>query len=229
MVRRALSVAILILASTLSWFVAASPASAVCSNSGTHCYGVFDWNDQPIAAEGTSADVLPSCLSVPTSGVNFANNEMWLGDAGLAHWVEVGWITTHGFPGLPDNTNYGFWAQKRPGDTGVSFINLDSITPPSRVHLAIYRADASTFWVKFGSSTTTSRGNSMVVHAAAIGSEVTTAKAHSRGSFIGLNWFDSSVWHPQWTSGNYGSLVVNAPNTFAWSTPGSATWAGVPC
>ena len=205
-----------------AWACAALPNSS-------HCYGSWTWRDPAPTLEGISADIRPTCLTVPSSGMNFATDEIWLLESLSAeNWIEVGWIVQReSFGSAPVGVPFGFWYDHRPGSIGYFHVLLNE--PLQSAHVSITRATPHSFQVYFDGAVATSTNNSMSTQAAQVGSEITTVNARSYASFSGMYWGDGVTWRPRWTSSSYGSFGQNPPNTFAWTTPGSAAWAGASC
>jgi hypothetical protein len=209
--------------------VGASSAVACSYTGSSHCYGSWRWTDPLSSFKGVSANISPTCLTVPSTGSNFATDEIWLLESlAPANWVEVGWMVQRGaFPGTPTASPFGFWVDQRPGQNWWLHSLLEQ--PLQSVHVSIERASASSFQVYFDGVGGLSTSNSMASTSAEIGSEITTSLARSRASFSGMYWSDGSSWHPKWKSSLYTNFGHDAPNTFAWTTQGSAAWAGSPC
>jgi hypothetical protein len=226
--RRAFKVALAMIMSIGVSIGLAGPAAACSWDS--HCYGAYHWKDAPASFIGGSVWINPSYMQLPSSGTNFLTHELWVGDRNLVHWVEAGWFSQRdtAFPGAPVATPFGFWADHRfDGDS----INLHVIATGETLHnvgVAVYKSGANTYHVGFDGHVAYSTSNPTVPWDAEVGSEITTANTFSYAAYNRLYWSDGSVWHSNWSSANYGSTVVNAPQTFHWTTPGAAFFAGVP-
>jgi len=115
--RRIIAIVLAVIASACTFTIASTAANA-CSPSD-HCYAEAEW--YPSTAKwGVAADVLPSCLTVPSSGTSWANDEMWMANSAGTAWIEVGWkVQRNQEATWPTGTWLGFWADLRPGHAFV--------------------------------------------------------------------------------------------------------------
>jgi hypothetical protein len=142
---------LLLILSALSTSVCFSAQASACSWD-SHCYGLYQWTDPPLSSfEGASVWINPSYMQLPSSGTNFLTHELWVGDAGLAHWVEAGWFKQRdtAFPGAPVNQPFGFWAEHRLQDSGIVLHVLVTGETLHNVGVAVYRVDGTSWHVGF--------------------------------------------------------------------------------
>jgi hypothetical protein len=213
---------------------APTPASACAPlPNSAHCYGVSQWFPTVGSVDGVKVQDQPSCFNLDVGNTyGFVTSEMWLGSSDSQYWVEVGFISNQNAVPNIRNGASAFWADKRPGDTALNVHQIVANPSYSRTDLYIYRdLTANEFAVLFGSYPAGySSNNTMSSGYAVSGSETTTSSTGQRSlsSIIGMSYLDSTGWHAKW-SPPYPGTRVNAPQTFSWSTIGSAEWAGVPC
>lgn len=224
--RRVIASATTVLVSTSAIGVLGAPSASGACSVVDHCYGIV--SSRPATIDGIKAIITPYCLTAPIGG--FVTAEVWLANTAGTHWVEVGYIDhwvppPNNVPGLPQG-RYGFWFESRPSgfQQGHTLVNGPSLIARAA---SITRTSSTTFLVNFGGATATAPSNSMATDRGDIGSETTSASAHSYGYYNSMAHYAGGSWASQ--LGTPVFRTADPPQTQGWNTQLQTMHAGVPC
>lgn len=154
-----------VVAAFLSCITNATAAYA-CSDS-SHCYGVAYGHASGMT--GVSAQISPSCLSVPSGA--FVTDQLWWQDSSATHWVEAGFLQLGGnlnLGGITAAGRYGFWADLRPNSSYSAHVFQNN---PSLAYttVSIRQSATNQYTTVFGGYTGSSSNNTMAANTGAWG------------------------------------------------------------
>jgi len=198
-----------------------------------HCYAILKhkhWVVDPTGSQlgtlGAGVNMMVECMqSTPPAGVNFVNQEMWVGTDGTAtdSWVEVGMTIGYDNSGAGMTKVRYFWADQRPAG-GYHEYNITTVPAyyGNTRRLEVKGTGRATWKVYIdGTLVGTSTSNPDPSEGADAGEEATYNTAQTYAKFSNFQYYGWDKKFHSWTDKPV--VVVNPPLSLTQGTDGSFT------